>query len=73
MRKKRKKEVVHVEEVDRQLPVKHQPFPDLDELNRLVQNIIADERRQARRTFFMITSLLAAFFILLLAGMSWFT
>ena len=72
MSKKSRKEVFHPE-VERQLPVKPVVIPSMEELNRLMERMLANERRRARREFAAIVAGIAIIFVLILAGGVWFT
>ncbi len=70
--KKFKPEILHPE-LERQLPAKPAIVPSVEELNRLMERMLAHERRRARREFAVIIAGIAVLFTLILAGGAWFT
>ncbi len=70
--KKYSPEILHPE-LERQLPVKPAVIPSVEELNRLMERMLAHERRRARREFAGIAAGIALIFMLILAGGAWFT
>lgn len=71
-KKKSRPEILHPE-VERQLPVKPVVVPSMEELNRLMEHMLAHERRRARREFAGIVAAIGLIFLLILAGGAWFT
>lgn len=74
MSKKRKSEAEILQpEVERQLPVKPVVIPSIEELNRLIEHMLAQERRRARRTLAWGIAVISLIFTLIMAAGAWFT
>lgn len=60
-------------EVERQLPVKPVVIPSIEELNRLIEHMLAQERRRVRRALAGGIAIISLIFTLILAVSLWFT